>query len=328
MVRALVTGGAGFIGSHIAAELLERGHAVTVLDSMEPYYDLRIKERNIDRCREIGGGRFQFVDGSITEEALVDDLFSSRDVEVVYHQAAQAGVRTSIENPKKPHDINTTGLLTLLRAADDYGVRRFVNASSSSVYGEVEYLPYDEEHQTVPQSPYGVTKLTAEHYCRVWNDIYDVPTVSLRYFTVYGPRMRPNMAITNFTSRCLDGKSPIVYGDGQQTRDFTYVDDIVEANLALLDAPAADGETINVGSARTITIEELAEHVIAETGADADPVYTEPKEGDARHTHADVTKARELLDYEPSTEIRDGVSQFVDWYRENRKWYEPLVVES
>ncbi len=328
MTRALVTGGAGFIGSHIASGLLERGYDVTVLDVMDPYYDLRIKERNLERCREIGGDRFEFVEGSITDDDLVHDLFSSRDIEIVYHQAAQAGVRTSVENPKKPHEINTTGLLTLLLAADEYGVRRFVNASSSSVYGEVEYLPYDEGHQTVPQSPYGVTKLAAEHYCRVWNDVYDVPTVSLRYFTVYGPRMRPNMAITNFTSRCLNGKPPVIYGDGQQTRDFTYVDDIVEANLALLDTRAADGEVVNVGSTRTITIEELAEHVVAETGANVEPTYTDPKEGDARHTHADVTKARNLLAYEPSTGIREGVSRFVDWYRANREWYEPLVQRS
>ncbi|WP_255194488.1 GDP-mannose 4,6-dehydratase [Natronobeatus ordinarius] len=328
MVRALVTGGAGFIGSHIATGLLERGHAVTVLDSMEPYYDLRIKERNIERCRALGSERFEFVAGSVTDGTLVDDLFSNHDVDIVYHQAAQAGVRTSVENPKKPHEINTTGLLTLLTAADEYGVRRFINASSSSVYGDVEYLPYDEEHQTLPQSPYGVTKLTAEHYCRVWDELYDVPTVSLRYFTVYGPRMRPNMAITNFTSRCLNGASPVIYGDGQQTRDFTYVDDVIEANLSLLERSAADGEIINVGSTRTITIEELAEHVVEETGADVGLEYADPKEGDARHTHADVTKARELLDYEPSVGIRDGVSQFVDWYRENREWYEPLVIRS
>lgn len=261
----------------------------------------------------------------ITDEELVRDVVLSHNIDYVYHQAAQAGVRTSVENLKKPHEINTVGLLTLLLAADEHGVARFVNASSPSVYGEVEYPPYDEDHQNVPQSPYGVTKLAVEHYCRVWNDVYDLPTVSLRYFTVYGPRMRPNMAITNFTSRCLDGKPPIIYGDGQQTRDFTYTDDLVEANLALLDTPAADGEMVNVGSTRTITIEELAEHVIAETGADVDPVYTDPKEGDARHTHADVTKARGLLDYEPSTGIRDGVSKFIDWYRENREWYEPLV---
>lgn len=325
MTHVLVTGGAGFIGSHIATELLQHGCTVTVLDNMDPYYDRRIKERNIESCRAAGGDRFRFVEGSITDEALVDTLFSRHEFDVVYHEAAQAGVRTSVENPTKPHEINTTGLLTLLLAADEYGVQQFINASSSSVYGDVEYLPYDEDHQTVPQSPYGVTKLTGEHYCRVWSEIYDVSTVSLRYFTVYGPRMRPNMAITNFTSRCLDGKPPVIYGDGQQTRDFTYIDDIVEANLALLDGHAADGEVVNVGSTRTITIEALAEHVIAETGADVGLEYTDAKEGDARHTHADVTKARNLLEYEPTTGIREGVSQFVDWYRENREWYEPLV---
>ena len=327
-MNVLVTGGAGFIGSHIAVGLLEEGHTVTVLDVLDPYYDTGIKDRNIEICRETGGDRFEFVEGSITDEALVRDVVASHDIEYIYHQAAQAGVRTSVENPKKPHEINTTGLLNLLLAADDHGVHRFVNASSSSVYGEVEYLPYDEDHQNLPQSPYGVTKLAAEHYCRVWDEIYELSTVSLRYFTVYGPRMRPNMAITNFTSRCLNGRPPVIYGDGQQTRDFTYIDDIVEANLALLETDAGDGEAMNIGSTGTITIEELAEHIIAETGADVDLEYTDPKEADARHTHSDVTKARTLLDYEPSTSIRDGVSQFVTWYRENRDWYEPLVLNS
>ncbi len=327
-MNVLVTGGAGFIGSHIAHRLVADGHTVVVLDVLDPYYNPAIKERNLELCREEGDDRFTFVNGSITDEALVDEVVSEHDIEFIYHQAAQAGVRTSVENPKKPHEINTGGLLNLLIAADEHGVKRLVNASSSSVYGEVEYLPYDEDHQNVPQSPYGVTKLTAEHYCRIWNELYDVNTVSLRYFTVYGPRMRPNMAITNFTSRCLNGHPPVIYGDGQQTRDFTYIDDIVDANLSLLETDAADGEVMNIGSTGTITIEALAEHVIDQTGADVGIEYTEPKEADARHTHAEVSKANELIDYEPSTEIRDGVGQFVEWYRENREWYEPLVLDS
>ncbi|MFB1065827.1 GDP-mannose 4,6-dehydratase [Natrinema sp. H-ect4] len=327
-MNVLVTGGAGFIGSHISEGLLNAGHDIVVLDVLDPYYDIGIKEQNIEHCRETAPDRYEFVEGSITDEELVRELVSSRDIQFIYHQAAQAGVRTSVENPKKPHEINTTGLLNLLLAADDHGIERFVNASSSSVYGEVEYLPYDEEHQNVPQSPYGVTKLTAEHYCRVWNEVYDVPTVSLRYFTVYGPRMRPNMAITNFTSRCLNGNPPVIYGDGQQTRDFTYIDDIVEANLELLETDAADGEVMNIGSTGTITIQELAEYIIDETGANVTIEYTAAKEADARHTHADVSKASELIGYEPSTSIRDGVSCFVDWYRANRQWYEPLVLNS
>ncbi|MFB6362110.1 MAG: GDP-mannose 4,6-dehydratase [Halobacteriales archaeon] len=324
----LVTGGAGFIGSHLSQALLEAGHAVTVIDNLDPYYEVGIKERNVDYSRGIGGDRYRFVEGSITNEAQLRSLFADRSFDMVYHEAAQAGVRTSVENPQKPHAINTTALLTLLQLADEHGVERFVNASSSSVYGVPKALPYDEAHPTEPQSPYAVTKLAAEHYARVWNDLYGLPTVNLRYFTVYGPRMRPNMAITNFTSRCLNGEPPVIYGDGQQTRDFTYIDDVVDANLSLLETDVADGETLNIGSTDNLTIQALAEYIIEETGADVDPVFDSAKAGDARHTHADVSKARELLGYDPSVDIREGVSRFIDWYQENRDWYEPLVLAS
>ncbi len=327
-MNVLVTGGAGFIGSHIAERLLRDGHRVTVLDNMDPYYDLGIKERNVERCRDAGDDRFEFVEGSITDEGLVRDVIAGDDIEFVYHEAAKAGVRTSVENPQAYNENNVGGLLNLLEAADDHGVTRLVNASSSSVYGKDDYLPYDEEHPNYPQSPYAITKLSSEHYCRVWDNLHDISTVSLRHFTVYGPRMRPNMAITNFTTRCLNGEPPVIYGDGQQTRDFTYISDIVDASVALLDTDAADGEEINVGSSGNITIQELAEHIIAETGADGDIEYTDANEADARHTHANVSKAAELLDYEPQVSIREGVSRFVDWYRENREWYEPLVINS
>ena len=327
-MNALVTGGAGFIGSHVTQRLLERGHRVVVLDALDPYYDPAIKRRNLQVCRERGGDRFTFVEGSIMDERLVRDVLADHEVDVVYHKAAQAGVRTSVENPHKPHEVNATGTLTLLRAVDEYGIDRLINASSSSVYGDADTLPYEEASLTRPRSPYGVTKLSAEHYCRVWNDVYDVPTVSLRYFTVYGPRMRPNMAITNFTSRCLNGEPVRIYGDGRQSRDFTHVSDVVDANVALLETDAADGEVLNVGSTDTITIVELAEHVADATGAEFELEYTEPRAADARHTHADISKARERIGYEPSTSIRDGVSSFVDWYRANRQWYEPLVERS
>ncbi|MFB6299919.1 MAG: SDR family oxidoreductase [Halobacteriales archaeon] len=327
-MRILVTGGAGFIGSHLSERLLHDGHHVVVLDNLDPYYDVGIKQRNLNRCRDVGADQFEFVEGSVTNESLIDSLIADHEIEFVYHEAAQAGVRASVENPKKPHVINTTGLLNVLIAADRYDVERVVNASSSSVYGKPDYLPYDENHPNYPKSPYAVTKLTSEHYCRVWDELFDVSTVSLRYFTVYGPRMRPNMAITNFTSRCLNDKPPVIYGDGQQTRDFTYIDDIVEANLTLLETDVADGEVLNIGSSDNITIEELAEHIIAVTNTDVEPVYEDPKEADARHTHADVSKAMELIDYEPSVDIHTGVSRFVAWYRENRDWYEPLVLNS
>ncbi len=321
----LVTGGAGFIGSHIADALLARGHRVVVVDNFDPYYDTRIKEHNVRLCRERAEERFTFVRGSITDADLVADVFDTFDPDYVFHEAARAGVRPSVEDPLLYEENNVGGLLTLLEAAADHDVRRFVNASSSSVYGRPDYLPYDEDHPTYPKSPYAATKRASEDYCEIWTDIKGVPTVSLRYFTVYGPRMRPNMAISNFVSRCLDDDPPVIYGDGEQTRDFTYIDDVVEANLALLETDAADGEAINVGSTDNITINDLADYVIEATGVDAEPVHESAKDADARHTHADVSKARELLGYDPSVDIRDGVAAFIDWYRENRDWYEPLV---
>jgi UDP-glucose 4-epimerase len=327
-MNVLVTGGAGFIGSHLTNALLDADHDLTVLDPLVPYYDVRIKERNLELCRAAGGSRFTHVEGSITDADLVADLFSTHEFEVVFHQAAQAGVRTSVDDPKTVHEINTTGLLHLLEAAVEHDVEQFVNASSSSVYGKPDYLPYDEDHPNYPQSPYAVTKLAAEHYCRVWANVHGLSTVSFRYFTVYGPRMRPNMAISNFVSRCLHGELPIIYGDGQQTRDFTYVDDIVAANLAAIANPPEGGTVLNVGSTDNITIQALAEYVIEETGADVEPVHEAAKSAEARHTHADVSKAEAVLDYDPRIDIRDGVTRFIDWYRENEDWYDPLVRES
>ncbi len=326
-MRVLVTGGAGFIGSHITETLLAKDHRVVVLDNLDPYYDLGIKEHNVEVCRDAGGDRFTFVEGSMTDEELVEEVFDEHGVEFVYHEAARAGVRTSVEQPTFYEENNVGGLLTLLEAAVDADVERFVNASSSSVYGRPDYLPYDEEHPNYPKSPYAVTKLAAEHYCTVYSSLHGLPTVSLRYFTVYGPRMRPNMAISNFVSRCVNGGPPVIYGDGEQTRDFTHIDDVVEANLTLLETDAADSKVLNIGSTDNITINELAEHVIAETGVDVESVHQEAREADARHTHADVSKARDLLGYDPDVDIREGVSRFIRWYRANREWYEPLVLE-
>jgi UDP-glucose 4-epimerase len=208
------------------------------------------------------------------------------------------------------------------------GVERVVLASSSSVYGKPVSLPYDEEHPTEPVSPYGVSKLAVEHYARVYHELHGLPTVCLRYFTVYGPRMRPNMAISNFVSRCLNGEPPVIYGDGTQTRDFTYVDDVVAANRTLLTDGAADGEVMNVGSTDNIEIRELAEVIRDQLAPDLEVEFEEAREADAEHTHADVSKAGELIEYEPTTDIREGVGKFVEWYRENRDWYEPLIRSS
>jgi UDP-glucose 4-epimerase len=324
-MNVLVTGGAGFIGGHLAERFVRDGHDVVVLDNFDPYYDVRLKEHNVEAGRAAaadGDGSYRLVEGDVRDASVVADLVAETDC--VYHQAAQAGVRADID-PQKYHEVNVDGTLNVLEAARETDLRRIVLASSSSVYGTAQYLPYDEAHQTKPVSPYGASKLAAERYGMVYADRYDLPVVALRYFTVYGPRMRPGMAISNFVSRCANGEPPEIYGDGSKTRDFTFVEDIVSVNRTLLESDAADGETMNVGSGGTITIEELAETVRDAMAPELDLIYTEGYDVDAEHTHASVEKAGELLGYEPTRTIEEGVAEFVEWYRENREWYEPLV---
>jgi UDP-glucose 4-epimerase len=246
---------------------------------------------------------------------------------IVYYQAGRVGIRDSVNQPKTYNEVNVGGTLNILEAARQTDIERLVFASSSSEYGKPEYLPYDEDHPTTPISPYGVSKLAAEQYVRMYNDAYGLPTVALRYFTVYGPRMRPNMAISNFVSGCYNGKPPVIYGDGSQTRDFTYIDDILTANRLLLDTDAADGEVMNIGSTDNISIKQLATEVRDQLAPDTELEYDERFAADAEHTHASIDKANELIGYEATTTIREGVSKFVDWYGANREWYEPLVID-
>ncbi|MCL9817464.1 GDP-mannose 4,6-dehydratase [Natronocalculus amylovorans] len=328
-MNILVTGGAGFIGGHLAESFVTDGHTVTAIDILEPFYDIGLKEHNIEVAQyaaENTDGGYNFVEGSVTDTELVDRLMAETDV--VYHQAAQAGVRASVEEPTKVTKYNINGSQTILEAARKHDIDRVVNASSSSVYGKPQYLPYDEDHPNEPVSPYGASKLAVEHYARVYNEVYGLPTVSLRYFTVYGPRMRPNMAISNFVSRCMRGEPPEIYGDGEQTRDFTYIADILDANHRLLTDDSADGEAMNIGSTDNISITALAEAVRDAIDPTLDIKYTDARDGDAEHTHANIEKATRLIGYEPTRDIREGVSEFISWYEQNRDWYEPLVLNS
>ena len=325
MARILITGGAGFIGGHLAEAFAAEGHDIVVLDNFDPYYDVRIKRQNVEAARQVAdesSGTYELIEGDIRDSDTVSSSVSNADY--VYHQAAQAGVRADI-SPKKYNEVNVEGTMNLLEAARTHGVERFVLASSSSVYGTSEYLPYDEAHPTRPVSTYGASKLAAERYTMVHADRYGLPAVALRYFTVYGPRMRPNMAISNFVSRCLDGEPPVIYGDGSQTRDFTFISDVVAANRTLLSTDVADGAVVNIGSTDNIAIETLAREIRDQLAPELDIEYTDGYDIDAAHTHASIDKAAELLGYEPTFDIRAGVNEFIEWYRSNRGWYEPLV---
>lgn len=312
MSKIVITGGAGFIGSHIAENLAKEGHEIVIVDNLDPYYSVDLKKRNIDILLESGDATF--INADVTDLAKMKEIIDST-VDYVYHEAAQAGVRISVEDPFKPNDVNVLGTLNVLKASLDAGVKKVINASSSSVYGKVKYLPFDEQHPTEPVSPYGVSKLAAEQYCRVFYEVYGLPTTSLRYFTVYGPRMRPDLAISIFTRKMLANEPITVFGDGEQTRDFTYIDDIVRVNRRLLETSDADGYAMNVGGCHRITVNDLIAHLRVITGSASEVVYSDKQKGDAEHTLADTSLAKELVGYRPVISIEGGLKMFEEWYQ-------------
>lgn len=313
MSKIIITGGAGFIGSHIAERCVSEGHEVVIIDDMDDYYSPVLKKKNVDYVSKFG--TVTFIRGDITNLEFLMGVIDD-NVDYVFHEAAQAGVRISVENPFKPNNINVVGTLNVLQASIDSNVKRVINASSSSVYGKVEHLPFDEKHPTQPVSPYGVSKLAAEHYCRVFYEVYGLPTVSLRYFTVYGPRMRPDLAISIFTEKMLKNEPITIFGDGEQTRDFTYIDDIVAINMKLLDTNRADGVVMNIGSGNRISVNDLAKNLKEIVGSSSGISYADVQKGDAEHTLADVGLVKELIGYESSVKIEDGLKRFVKWYKQ------------
>ena len=305
-MKCLVTGGAGFIGSHIIERLLRQHHDVICLDNFDSYYNPEIKKRNCSSF--MGNDQFTLINGDILDRKLLQEILN--DVDIIFHEAAQAGVPLSTENPSKSHNVNTTGTLNLLESAVKADVKRFIYASSSSVYGIVKYLPFDEDHPTNPVSPYGVSKLMAEHYCRVFSDLYGLPSVALRYFTVYGPAMRPDLAIHIFTRQALMNKPITIFGTGDRTRDFTYIDDIVDANMIVL--TRGDG-VYNIGGGHRVSIKELAGKIIEITKSSSVIHHKDAKLGDAEHTYANIAKAQRDLGWKPKTSLNLGLKRYIKW---------------
>ncbi len=311
--KYLVTGGAGFIGSHLCEALVAAGNAVVIIDDLNDYYDPVIKEANLAAL----AGRVEVVRGDIRDDELIKRTFAAHRFDGVFHLAARAGVRPSIADPRLYFSTNMDGTLNLLEACRHTGVRDFIFASSSSVYGVNTKVPFAETdliHRTI--SPYAATKLAGEQMCSNYAHLFGLRCMCLRFFTVYGPRQRPDLAISKFTAAILAGKPIDRYGDGSTSRDYTYVEDIVRGILAAAAyTEKSSFEIFNLGGSATTTLNGLVSLVEAATGKTAIVHVLPDQPGDVPQTYADVGKAEKLLGYRPQTAIRDGVAKYVEWYR-------------
>lgn len=311
MSRVLVTGGAGFIGSHTMEALLKQGHEVACLDSFDPFYPRACKERNLGEVGSATG--LQTIEGDIRDETLVASVFESFKPEAVIHLAARAGVRPSIVDPVGYANVNIVGTLNLLQAAARGGVRKFVFASSSSVYGAAATVPFSEEQDiTRPVSPYAASKAAAEVLCYTMHHLYQLPVVSLRFFTVFGPRQRPDLAINKFVRLMLAGEPLPVFGDGSSSRDYTFVSDIVRGILGALEADL-DYEIINLGNSAPLTLADLIGELERVLGRRAQIERLPNQPGDVPRTFASIAKAQHLLGWQPQVSLHDGLVQFVEW---------------
>ncbi|MBW4556145.1 MAG: GDP-mannose 4,6-dehydratase [Trichormus sp. ATA11-4-KO1] len=312
MAKTIVTGAAGFIGSHLVETLLQRGEEVIGIDEFNDYYDPMLKHKSIAHL--YGSPQFTLIEGDIQ---FLDWQVLLQDVDVVYHQAAQAGVRASWGHGFRTYterNINATQVL-LEAAKDAQHLKRIVFASTSSVYGDAETLPTHEGISPQPVSPYGITKLAAERLCGLYHNNFGVPIVALRYFTVYGPRQRPDMAFHKFFKSILQDEAIPIYGDGQQTRDFTFVSDVIAANLAAASIPQAVGEIFNIGGGSRVVLAEVLNTMEKIVGKAIKRNHIEKAMGDARHTAADVSKARQILGYQPQISLREGLIKEWQWVK-------------
>jgi nucleoside-diphosphate-sugar epimerase len=310
--KCLVTGGAGFIGSNLAGELISQGAKVTVLDNLITGFKENLNE--ID-------GDFDFVLGDINDEMALNKALDG--CEIVFHQAALPSVPRSVDDPAETHEACVNATFKLLLKSRDVGVRRFIYAASSSAYGDQPTLPKVETMRPEPLSPYAAAKLTGEYYCQVFHQVYGLETFSLRYFNVFGPRQNPSSMYSGVISRFIDAvfgnKQPVIYGDGEQSRDFTYVANVVNANIKAAHAKSGFGEVINIANSERITLNELLSTIknIADK-PDVIADFQPPRKGDVKHSQADNQRAVELLGYEKLVDLEDGLRKTIDWWKSSR----------
>ena len=315
----MLTGGAGFIGSHVAEALLHCGMHLTIVDSVDNFYPPAWKKGNLEEIRQ--AGKFELFEVDIRDEKSLREAFTRSRPEVVIHLAARAGVRPSIEQPLLYEQVNVQGTLNLLELCREFGAKKFLFGSSSSVYGDDPRCPFSEDQVGLrPISPYAATKLAGEMLCFTYAHLFALPVICLRFFTVYGPRQRPDLAIYKFTALMEAGKPLPIFGDGSTGRDYTYVDDIVAGGLAAFERgpQSADGaafEVFNLGNSHPVKLAELVELLERVTGRKAIREYKPLQPGDMRLTWADISRATRLLGYRPATNLEDGLTRFVTWYR-------------
>ncbi|RMD66159.1 NAD-dependent epimerase/dehydratase family protein [Candidatus Pacearchaeota archaeon] len=319
-MRALVTGVAGFIGSNVARRVLAHGWEVVGIDALLHEEGIEFSARNLDELQALGEQRFVFYKRDVSEFEEMQRIFELHKPEIVFHQAALPRVQYSIKEPFKTHASNDVGTHNLLFLSKEHGARRFVFASSSSVYGDSQRLPLREGEEQQPISPYAAHKLVGEIYCGVFHACYGLETIALRYFNVYGPEQNPcgayAQAIPKFAKLILEGKQPTIYGDGEQTRDFTYIDDVVEANMLAATTQNAEcfGKAFNIGSGKNYSVNEIFRRIARFYNSDIEPIYAEPVQ-EPRHTQADITRARELLGWTPKVTLDEGLPLTLEYFR-------------
>lgn len=314
MNNILVTGGAGFIGSHLCEHLLREEHHVICFDNFDSFYDPNIKIKNVEGIRKKFPNQFELFTGDIRNHDHFADAFKKNRIDLIVHLAARAGVRPSIEQPLLYQDVNIRGTIVLLEVCKEYGVKDFIFASSSSVYGENQRVPFSEDDLDIqPISPYGATKRAGELLCYSYHHLYGMNIACLRIFTAYGPRQRPEMAIHKFTRLIDRGEKISIYGDGSSRRDYTYIDDLIEGMLTVIHHNRGF-EIYNLGESQTTPLRKLVQLIEEALGKKANVEMVELQPGDVSITYANITRAKQRLGYHPKIDIKEGIKRFVEWY--------------